>query len=64
MLQWEVQCNFSPVTNKNFPIGERLTNKKSSHGIKNRYGERTEKEANFWFSGQIGVQSMVEPVTS
>ena len=47
MLQWEVQCNFSPVTNKNFPIGERLTNKKSSHGIKNRYGERTGKKVNY-----------------
>ena len=34
------------------------------HGFKNRYGERTEKEANYWFPGQIEVRPMVEPVTS
>ena len=35
-----------------------------TQGFKKRYGERTEKEANYRFSSQIGVRLMVEQVTS
>ena len=34
------------------------------HGFKNRYGEKTGKETDYWFFGRTGVRSVVKPVTS
>ena len=36
----------------------------NNHGFKNRYGEKTGKETDYWFFGPTGVRPVVKPVTS
>ena len=52
-----------------FNIFPKLENKKPKikscmHGFKNRNGQRTGKETDYWFYGLIGVEPMVKPMMS